>query len=181
MTTKRLEFVRWGIVLVLGVIVGIMTGWTVETVDVAWGCSVLSMLGDVSAILFGVFGIWLGMFYRPDVCDAIKGKADEELLQTARQIIANARRFEIVFRGMKISALVLVFSMVSRTIREPASGILSTCGLIPCVSVKFVFFYFVYSAMLLQGYAIVMSIVPMLDARRKVVRAKEDAELALSL
>lgn len=151
---------------------------TVCNLPMAWGCAALSVLGDVSAILFGVFGIWLGMFYRPDICDAQKGKSGAGLTNTCKQILSNAKRFGIVFRGMKTSAAVLVFSMIARTLREPIIELVTNSQ--ARFLIKYLVFYGIYWAVLFQAYAIVMAIVPMMDAKRKMDQARDNAESTLS-
>lgn len=162
-------------------LLGIVAWCLCGSMSCKWGCDALAVLGDVSAVLFGVFGIWLGMFYRPDVCDALKGKSGAELDRTASLIVSNSKRFEIIFRGMKVSALVLVFSMFLRISYHPIRESFAPVQPLCCFYLKFGFFYLVEWAALLQGYALLMSIVPMSEAHQKMKEAQDDAELALSL
>lgn len=152
---------------------------TVPCLTAGWGGCALSSLGDVSAILFGVFGIWLGMFYRPDICDTLKGKSGAELTNTCRQIISNADRFAIVFRGMRTSAVVLVFSMTARSLKTPILQFVTSDT--ARYAIKYAVVYCIYWSILLQAYAVLMAIVPMLDAKKKMQRAKRDAEDTLAL
>lgn len=169
-----------GICLIEFLLVGIAWG-TSSNIPCKWGCETLAILGDISAILFGVFGIWLGMFYRPDVCDALKGKSGADLDRTAGLIVSNSKRFEIVFQGMKCSAFVLVFSMFSRISFHPLYEALTTFQPLCRFILKIIFFNMIEWATLVQGRAILMSISPMYDAQQKMKEAQEDAELALSL
>ena len=147
---------------------------------VSWGFCTLTLMVNISAILFGVFGIWLGMFYNPDVANSMNGKNGVELANTAKSVIANARRFEIVFRGMKISAIILVYSMLVN-ILDP---FLHTLGGAP-TEVKFVLKWLFFSTVILsviaQSYSVLMSVAPMLDAKRRMDKAKKDAEDTLAL
>ena len=165
--------------VVLAIVIGCITWVTYSRLSCEWGEMVLSSLVDVSAILFGVFGIWLGMFYRPDICDEPKGKANDELKNTCRKIISNAERFDIVFRGVKTSAVVLVFSMGARTIKTPV------LQFVTCDTVRHVFKWFVvygiYWSVLFQAYAVIMAIAPMRDAKQKMQKAKRDAEDTLAI
>jgi len=179
MKRKTIETVQIVAIAVAMVFVLIATWATVPYLTGTWGCAALAILGDVSAILFGVFGIWLGMFYRPDICDEIKGKSEKILERTARHVIENAKRFDVVFRGMKTSALVLVFSMVVRTLKDPIMNFGINVSVLS--GVKFVFTFFVYWAILFQSYAVIMAISPMLDAKRKMNKARDDAEFALNM
>ena len=176
---KGKEIQRWVSVLILGVALCFVTWLTAPHLTTAWGDVALSALVDVSAILFGVFGIWLGMFYRPDICDARKGKAGSELINTCKHIVSNAKRFDIVFRGMRISAVVLVFSMTVRTLKDPVLQSVPSDDVRH--SIKWVVVYLAYWSILLQAYAVIMAIVPMADARRTMHRAKIDAEDTLAL
>lgn len=147
---------------------------------VSWGSCTLTLMVNISAILFGVFGIWLGMFYNPEVVNAMNGKSGAELKNTAKSVIANAQRFAIVFRGMKISAIILVYSMLVN-ILDP---FLHTLGGAP-VWVKFVLKWLFFSTVILsviaQCYSVLMSVAPMLEAKRRMDRAKKDAEDTLAL
>ena len=176
---RRTNAIRWASVVVLAFAIGFAAWITTPRLTSVWGCSALSSLGDVSAILFGVFGIWLGMFYRPDICDARKGKSGAELTNTCRQIISNAERFDIVFRGMRTSAVVLVFSMTARSLKAPVLQFVTSD--MARYAIKYAVVYCIYWSVLLQAYAVIMAIVPMKDAKRKMQRAKRDAEDTLAL
>ena len=176
---KRTEVIRWISVVVLGIAIGFATWMTSPHLTTTWGDATLSALVDVSAILFGVFGIWLGMFYRPDICDARKGKADAELRDTCKQIISNAERFDIIFRGMRTSAIVLVFSMTVRSLKDPVLQFVTSD--VARYALKYAVVYCTYWSILLQSYAVIMAIVPMKDAKRKMQKARRDAEDTLAL
>ena len=176
---RRTDAIRWASVVVLAFAIGFAAWITTPRLTSVWGCTALSSLGDVSAILFGVFGIWLGMFYRPDICDARKGKSGAELTNTCRQIISNAERFDIVFRGMRTSAVVLVFSMTARSLKAPVLQFVTSD--MARYAIKYAVVYCIYWSVLLQAYAVIMAIVPMKDAKRKMQRAKRDAEDTLAL
>lgn len=179
MRRAHTEFIRWVAVAVLCLATGYVAWKTAPALPSSWGCAALSALGDVSAVLFGVFGIWLGMFYRPDICGARNGRSGEDLANTCRQIVSNAKRFDVVFRGMKTSAAVLVFSMAARSFKAPLLEFLTDEAARRCV--KLVVVYGIYWAVLLQSYAVITAIVPMLDAKRRMNQAREDAEYTLSL
>lgn len=174
-----MELLRWVFVGVLAIAIGFAAWITTPRLTAVWGSSALSSLGDVSAILFGVFGVWLGMFYRPDICDARKGKSGVELTNTCRQIISNADRFAIVFRGMRTSAVVLVFAMSARSLKTPILQFVTSDT--ARYAIKYAVVYCIYWLILLQAYAVLMAIVPMLDAKKKMQRAKRDAEDTLAL
>lgn len=181
MRVSKKDCIRWAVIILVAGLLGIAAWCMSSSMSCKWGCEALAVLGDVSAVLFGVFGIWLGMFYRPDVCDALKGKSGAELDRTASLIVSNSKRFEIIFRGMKVSALVLVFSMFMRISYHPLHETLATFQPLCCFYLKFAFFYLVEWSVFLQGYALLMSIVPMSEAHQKMKEAQADAELALSL
>lgn len=145
-----------------------------------WGLQILSLQVNISAILFGVFGIWLGMFYDPGVVCAMNGKKDAELKIVANDIIQNAKRFEIVFRGMKTTAVILVFSMIAHSL--PCSLLISLLDYCWVKTIaKVLFFSCVVFSVLAQCYSILMSVSPMLDAKKRMDRAKKDAEITLEL
>lgn len=175
----RTEIVRWLFVVLLAITIGFFASGTNNRLSAEWGCAALSTLGDVSAILFGVFGIWLGMFYNPEICDALKGKEGVELRNICKQIISNAERFDKVFRGMKTSAVVLVFSMTMRSLKDPV--FLFVTSDTARYAIKYAVVYCIYWSILLQAYAVLMAIVPMMDAKRKMQKARRDAEDTLAL
>lgn len=174
-----MEIKRWVSVVILAIAIGFATWMTAHSLTTTWSDATLSALVDVSAILFGVFGIWLGMFYRPDICDARKGKSGDELKDTCRQIISNAERFDKVFRGMRTSAVVLVFSMTVRSLKDPVLQFMTSET--ARYAIKYAVVYCIYWSILLQAYAVLMSIVPMMDAKRKMQKARRDAEDTLAL
>ena len=140
----------------------------------------LKLMVDVSAILFGVFGIWLGMFYNPGVVHEMNGKKGDELKDVAHRIIENARRFEIVFRGMKISACILVCSMFANFV-EPFLYKFAEWPFMVKYILRLLLFSGVIFSVLAQSYSVLTSIAPMLDAKKRMDRAKDDAEKTLSL
>ena len=181
MSGKTIVFARIALVL-FAIASCVAFSWTCSSwLSVAWGCIVLDMLGDVSAILFGVFGIWLGMFYNPNITDVLKGKSKQELERIARNIMADGERFSIVFRGMKTSAVVLVFAMMARTLQTPLTQMATSYHPMVRMLLRHFFFTLVWFAMLAQSYSVLMSIAPMYDAKSKMDKAKKDAETALSL
>ena len=149
--------------------------------SIDWGCTVLDILCDVSAILFGVFGIWLGMFYNPGIADMLNGKSGTELDRIARNIVADGERFAVVFRGMKTSAAVLVFAMLVRTFQTPFVHMAASFPLMARACLRHAFFALVALAALAQCYSVLMAIAPMYDAKHKMDRARKAAELTASL
>ena len=147
---------------------------------VSWGFCTLTLMVNISAILFGVFGIWLGMFYKPDVADSMNGKRGDDLTNTAKNVLANAKRFEIVFRGMRTSAAVLVYSMLVNII-EPFLQALGGSPFSIKFTLKWFFFSSVIFSVIAQCYSVLMSIVPMAEAKRRMDKAKRDAEDTLAL
>lgn len=171
---------RWNL-LALGATVSASLGTVcVVFAKVSWGLCVLMLMVNISAILFGVFGIWLGMFYKPDIVDVMNGKGGEELTTIAKNVIANARRFEIVFRGMKISAIILVYSMLINVV-EPFIHEFESSPVWIKLTLKWLFFSSVVFSVISQSYSVLMSVVPMLEAKRRMDKAKKDAEATLSL
>jgi len=160
---------------VLSVLLGILAA---QCLSLEWGTSVLFALGDVSAILFGVFGLWLGICYKPGMEDDLVGKKDKELTD-AKAILLNARRFHIVFRGVVISSIIFVLSMTARAF-IPMVKIIPFLKEHP-IYFKAVFFACVIFCVISQCYSVLMSIAPMLEAKKNMNRAKCDAEDILSL
>lgn len=179
MSQKQLNAARWVVVVVLAIVIGVVTFAANSALSGEWGCAALSVLGDISAILFGVFGVWLGLFYRPNIGDDIKGKSGSELKRAVSIVVSNSKRFDIVYRGMRASAGVLVFSMIVRTFKGLVLSLMVREEII--AGGQFLFAYFVIWAILIQGHAVIMSIVPMTDARKKMHEARKDAEFAMSV
>ena len=106
-------------------------------------------------------------------------KKDDELKSACRQIISNAKRFDIVFRGMRTSAMVLVFAMTVRSMKDPVLQFVTSDAV--WYVIKYVVVYCTYWSILLQSYAVIMAIVPIMDAKRKMQKARRDAEDTLAL
>ena len=147
---------------------------------VSWGFCTLTLMVNISAILFGVFGIWLGMFCKPDVADSMKGRGGDELKNAAKDVIANAKRFEIVFRGMRTSAVILAYSMLVNIV-DPFLHTLDGSSVWLKFTLKWFFFSSVIFCVFAQIYSVLMSIAPMHEARKKMEKAKRDAEATLAL
>ena len=181
MRVTKLLLVRIALVSVACVSCVLFSFLCSSWLSIAWSCAVLDVLGDVSAILFGVFGIWLGMFYSPNVSNELCGKSGKELERMAKAIVADGERFAIVFRGMNTSAAVLVFAMLVRTFQVPVLNLSSSLPPLIRFWLRHAFFALVGFAVIAQCYSVLMSIAPMHGAKKKMDKAREDAETALSL
>ena len=180
-TVKRLAQVR---VMLIGIAIMLCLVFDLtfaRWLSFKWGCMVLDVLGDVSAILFGVFGVWLGMFYSPTIIDSLKEKSGDNLIQAAENIVASSKRFRIVFRGMVISAVILVFAMIVRSIHVPFSQMVGISHPAIRELLRHVFFTMIACAVIAQCYSIVMSIVPMYDAKKKMSEAQKVAEITINI
>lgn len=60
---------------------------------VVWTENMLDVLGNLSAMLFGVFGVWLGICYRPNFFEDLQGKKDKDLIRACDNIIYSAKLF----------------------------------------------------------------------------------------
>lgn len=145
------------------------------------GESILYSLGDVSAILFGVFGIWLGFCYKPGLAKEMYGKKDEELMSVARSVKRNHDIFMVVFKGVSISSFILVLSMFSRTLVPMLKKMEFLLGTPYCYWCKFLFFTVIVACLIMQAFSVFMSIVPMADAKKEITRACDEAERVLSV
>ena len=143
------------------------------------GASILYSLGDVSAILFGVFGVWLGLCYKPGIATGMYGLKDDSLKNSARSVKRSYEVFRVVFHGVVISSTILVFSMFSRTFVPLAK----TCPYFQRHPywLKFAFFTVVLTCMLMQAYSILISIAPMRAAKKEMKTAHDEAEGILKL
>lgn len=141
----------------------------------------LSVLGDVSAVLFGVFGVWLGLVYKPTLMTELKGLSGSALENGARNICQNAKRFETIFRGMRASAIVLVFSMLVRTLHSPFEMAIGAMEWHVRFAAKVLFFFLVLFSLCAQSFSILMSIAPMREAKKNFAKARRDAEFTLGL
>lgn len=146
-----------------------------------WACEVLGILVDISAILFGVYGVWLGLFYRPDAACSLRGKQGKDLEKLCAEIIVAERRFGNILRGLVVSASVLVTSMFARALHVPARYIISNYCPVTLPYLKCVFFFVVGLCVAAQLYAIIIAIAPMYEANRMMKEAKDDAEFVCSL
>ena len=95
-TVKRLAQVR---VMLIGIAIMLCLVFDLtfaRWLSFKWGCMVLDVLGDVSAILFGVFGVWLGMFYSPTIIDSLKEKSGDNLRCGAEIHVRHPQRQRLV-------------------------------------------------------------------------------------
>ncbi len=146
-----------------------------------WACEVLGILVDISAILFGVYGVWLGLFYRPDSACSLRGKKEKDLENLCKEIIVAERRFGNILRGLVVSASVLVVSMLARALHVPSRHIICSYCPVALPYLKCAFFFVVGLCVVAQLYAILIAIAPMYEANRRMKEAKDDAEFISSL
>ena len=145
-----------------------------------WACEVLASLVDISAILFGVYGVWLGLFYKPDSAWSLRGKQGKDLENLCTEIIVAERRFGNILRGLVVSALVLVTSMFARALHVPSRHIICNYCPVALPYFKCVFFIVVGLCVVAQLYAIIIAIAPMYEANRRMKDARDDAEIVRS-
>lgn len=178
---KSKRVLRYGLIGLSAVTCGIAAYYLALRFPCEKGRAALSVLGDVSAVLFGVFGVWLGLVYKPTMSTELRGLSGVALEKGARNICQNAKRFETIFRGMRASAIVLVFSMMVRTLHDPLEMLASSMGIRTRFVIKTVFFFFVLFSLCIQSFSVLMSISPMREAKRSFKKAKRDAEFTLGL
>lgn len=146
-----------------------------------WAYEVLGSLVDISAILFGVYGVWLGLFYRPDSACSLRGKQGKDLENLCAEIIVAERRFGNILRGLVVSASVLITSMFARALHIPSRHVIYNYCPEALPYCKCAFFSVVGLCVVAQLYAIIIAIAPMYEANRRMKDAKDDAEFVRSL
>ena len=75
-------------------------------------CNRFHQIGELSATLFAVIGVWLALSYRDDIITNMwRGDADEQK-KSARLVKVAYERCELLFRGFVISTMAFVFSFI---------------------------------------------------------------------
>ena len=144
----------------------------------AYGMSLAVTLCETSSLLFGVFGIWLGVSYKSDIESLTDGKSGDELRRTAEEVVTMAERCKVLFRGLAVSTVVFFVSLLLRVV----------CPLLSCIplpvvariSLKGVFFTIVLWGVSGQLYSLFSTVAVMLDAYKRADKAGRDAQRILS-
>lgn len=139
------------------------------------GMHVADMLGDASAVLFGVFGIWLGICYKEEMHGLLFGKEGDELVRTANGLVKSVARCEVLFTGMAISSAIFISSLLLNAI----GPVLLECDFPdPQVRlcVKCIFFSFILVEVVFQIYGIMSPIVIMYEAMARLRATRRRAE-----
>ena len=133
-------------------------------------------LGEASTVLFGVFGVWLGICYRDDIETMTAGKKGDELRQAAEEVSDRAERCAILFRGLWITFSIFVASIL---VRSFDSVIVIVCQ--KNWIAEIVFCVTVFSSVVLLVFGILSPVVIMLHAMVKIHRAADSANETLRL
>lgn len=133
-------------------------------------------LGEASTVLFGVFGVWLGLCYRDDIDTMTAGKRGDELRQTAEEVAGRTGRCEVLFKGLGITSLVFVASILVRSF-EPA--IILLCKRFWIIEVMFC--AAIFGSVILLVFGILAPVIIMLHAMEKVRQAADSANETLRL
>ena len=148
---------------------------------VKWGVSsrhgmiLATTLGDASAVLFGVFGIWLGICYSEEMHDQLVGKEGDDLLRSARGLVSASARCDVLLTGLGISSVIFFMSLLARIVgpvvaervTEPRTLVVFLKGaLFSSVLIGFVF----------QTYSILTPIAIMADAMIRLRETRREAE-----
>ncbi len=139
------------------------------------GMVLATTLGDASAVLFGVFGIWLGICYRDEMHDQLVGLEGEELVRRARGLIATSARCEVLFTGLCISSFVFAASLAFRVI----APVIAECVQFPpdvIFWIKGALFSSVLIGFVFQTYSILTPIAIMADAMIRLYETRHKAE-----
>ena len=170
----------------------IRVGFIVLCIVIALGCGVVFpmmfhdaanhavklalALGEASTVLFGVFGVWLGLCYRDDIDTMTAGKKGDELRQMAEEVAGRTGRCEVLFKGFGITSFIFVASILVRSF-EPAIVLL--CKRFWIVEVMFCSAIFGSAILLISG--MLAPVIIMLHAMEKVRQAADSANETLRL
>lgn len=152
-----------------------------------WGhapCSVFYRIGEISATLFAVIGVWLALAYRDEIITNMwRGKGDDQQ-QAANLVKVAYGRCEMLFRGFKISTIAFVisfaialslpwwmkcahgwnFKYASNLILVCRYGLTCACAYLCCM----------------QLYALFVCVSPMKDIVDELRKAKDTADRILA-
>ena len=162
---RRLAFEASILVSVIGAACGL---WA-ETAT-AHGIKLAFAIGEAATVLFGIFGVWLGICYRDDIETLTAGKKGDELKQAALEVVDRGARCEVLFKGLRVSAIVFAGTVFIRTF-EPA--IVNCCN--RSLVCRGVFFALVLEGVVFLGYGILSPVLIMSRAMEKIRRAVDSA------
>lgn len=144
-------------------------------VPASYGREIIAILGQASSVLFGVFGVWLGICYHDDVDTCLHGLHGEELIRKARDVKMVSERCRVLFTGLAIAAFIFVFALTFAALDVPLTRLTVACNSMRMV-LKAVFFTLVLGCVVAQVYSVLAPLAIMAEAMLKIKAAKRLAE-----
>ncbi len=141
----------------------------------SYGREIIAILGQASSVLFGVFGVWLGICYHDDVDACLQGLHGEELRRKARDVKMVSERCRVLFTGLAIAAFIFVFALTFAALDVPLTRLTAVCNSLRMV-LKAVFFTLVLGCVVAQVYSVLAPLAIMAEAMLKIKAAKHQAE-----
>ena len=143
----------------------------------SYGLAMASMLCEVSAALFAVYGIWLGLSYRDDLGRVLDGKEGDDLRRSAKSVVATVERCKVLFRGLAVSTVVFLASLVIQVSVPVLQAAIHTFRF--AALLKGFFFFVVLAGVAAQAFSILATVAVMVDAYQRACAAGDDAERTL--
>ena len=139
------------------------------------GHAVVSIMGQASSVLFGIFGVWLGICYHDDIDTCLEGLRGEELRRRATEVKLVSERCRVLFTGLAVAASIFVFALVFAVVDAPLSRLTAGCLLARKI-LKALFFALVAIGVAAQIYSVLAPMAIMAEAMLKVDDAKRQAD-----
>ncbi len=139
------------------------------------GRAIVAAMGQASSVLFGIFGVWLGICYHDDIDTCLEGLRDKELRRKATEVKLVSERCRVLFTGLAVAASIFVFALLFAVVDAPLSRLTAGCLLARKI-LKALFFALVAIGVAAQIYSVLAPMAIMAEAMRKVDDAKRQAD-----
>jgi len=176
-THKAIKLIRYVLTGSVILVTGFIAYLVGKRIPYEQQMAIFAGISDTSAILFGVFGAWLAIHYKPDISKRLNGLEGAEALKTANAILVDAQRFRIIFDGILASSCMILLVLFA-TLAAPVVKGLPWCCLHSTL-IRGLSFACLAMAVLFQMYVILAALAPMVEARRVVSTAKDDADFII--
>lgn len=154
------DFTLWffGSILFAGAVLGCSVGWKIPSARQA---DIFAALSGTSAILLGVFGVWIGTIKIPAM-DSLDG---DVLRKAAEEVVVEARRFRVVYRGVLVSAACTLLVLAMHVIIPIAHAFDKSAAL--TLALRGGSFFVVAALVGLQVWVVLCAIAPMQSMKHK--------------
>lgn len=158
------------LILLVSVFFGVFVGRKIPS---AKQVDILSALSSVSAILLGVFGVWIGTIKAPSM-SSLEGGA---LRKAAKEVIAEEAKFRVVYRGVLVSAACALMVLAMHLAIPIVNSIEKTMGV--TLILRMAAFAFIAALVFLQIWVVLSAISPMQSLKHELTDLQSSAKSVL--